>query len=171
MAEQNYNVLFLCTGNSARSLMAEAILNAEGSGRFRAFSAGSRPKDAPHPYTLDLLRRLGHDVSELRSKDWSEFEATDAPHMDFVFTVCDRAAAKPCPVWSRQPMTAHWGVPDPVAVTGGEAERRVAFSDAYKILARRIHLFGSLPLEAIDRLALKRRLDDIGQVGAAERAD
>jgi protein-tyrosine-phosphatase len=171
MADRPYTVLFLCTGNSARSLMAEAILNAEGTGRFRAFSAGSRPKGAPHPYTLDLLRRLNHDTSGLRSKDRSEFEGGAAPSMDFVFTVCDRAAAETCPVWPGQPMTAHWGVPDPVAVTGGEAERRVAFSDAYKTLARRIHLFASLPLDAIDRLALKRRLDDIGRAGAAEPAD
>ena len=163
MTVRPYNVLFLCTGNSARSLMAEAITNAMWGDRFRAFSAGSQPKDAPHPFTLDLLRRLDHDTSGLRSKDWTEFEGKGAPEMDFVFTVCDRAAAETCPIWPGKPTTAHWGVPDPAMATGAEAERRVAFWDAYRILSNRIRLFGSLPIESIDRRALGRRLDDIAR--------
>ena len=162
-----YNVLFLCTGNSARSLLAEAILNAEGENgeskaRFRAFSAGSQPKGEPHPHAIDLLKGLGHDTSGLRSKSWDEFAGPDAPKMDFVFTVCDHAAAEACPIWPGQPMTAHWGVPDPAAATGTESERRLAFSEAYRMLSTRISLFLSLPLASIDRLSLKRRLDDIG---------
>lgn len=157
------NVLFLCTGNSARSILAEAILEREGAGRFRGFSAGSQPRGEVHPFALDLLTRLGHDVSGARSKSWDEFAGPDAPRMDFVFTVCDQAAAEPCPFWPGQPTTAHWGLPDPAAATGGEAERRLAFAETYRMLRNRISTFVSLPLGAIDRLSLKRRLDEIGR--------
>lgn len=164
------NVLFLCTGNSARSLIAEAILNREGRGRFRAYSAGSHPKTGPHPYTLDLLKRLNHDVSGIRSKSWDEFALPEAPKMDFVFTVCDNAAAEVCPVWPGQPMTAHWGVPDPVAAGGNEAERRLAFSEAYRMLSNRISLFTSLPMSSLDKLSLQSKLNDIGRTGTGEKA-
>lgn len=156
------NVLFLCSGNSARSLIGEVILNAEGAGKFRAYSAGSSPRGGPHPYTLDLLRNLGHDISGLRAKDWAEFGQPDAPQMDFVFTVCDRTANEVCPVWPGQPVSAHWGVPDPVAATGNEAERRLAFSEAYRMLRNRITAFISLPMESLDRMSLKRAVDEIG---------
>lgn len=158
-----YNVLFLCTGNSARSILAEAILQREGLGRFRAFSAGSHPKGEVHPFALDLLTRQNHPVDGLRSKSWDEFAAPGAPEMHFVFTVCDDAAAETCPVWPGQPMTAHWGVPDPAAATGTEAERRLAFSEAYRMLNNRISIFVNLPLNAIDNLALKRRLAELGR--------
>lgn len=164
------NVLFLCTGNSARSIIAEVILNAEGAGRFRAYSAGSTPKGGPHPYTLDLLRGLGHDVSGLRSKSWDEFAAAEAPKMDFVFTVCDRAAAEPCPFWPGQPMSAHWGVPDPVAAAGNEAERRLAFSETYRMLRNRISAFVNLPMKAVDGMSLQRELDQIGKMGSEQGA-
>jgi arsenate reductase (thioredoxin) len=159
-----YNVLFLCTGNSARSIMAEAILNRTGLGRFRAFSAGSHPKGRVHPYALDLLRRLNYDVSGARSKSWAEFEAADAPRLDFVFTVCDDAAAETCPVWPGQPMTAHWGIPDPAAATGKEAEVRLAFADALRMLTNRINIFVSLPLKSLDQLTLQKRLENIGKI-------
>jgi arsenate reductase len=159
-----YNVLFLCTGNSARSIMAEAILNRAGLGRFRAFSAGSHPKGRVHPYALDLLRRLNYDMSEARSKSWAEFEAADAPRLDFVFTVCDDAAAETCPVWPGQPMTAHWGIPDPAAATGKEAEVRLAFADALRMLTNRINIFVSLPLKSLDQLTLQKRLENIGKI-------
>jgi arsenate reductase (thioredoxin) len=158
-----FNVLFLCTGNSARSIIAEAILNREGRGRFRAFSAGSAPKDRVHPYTLDLLRKLNFDVSGVRSKSWSEFARPDAPQLDFVFTVCDNAAAETCPVWPGQPMTAHWGLPDPAAATGNEAEVRLAFADAFRMLNNRISIFVSLPLRSLDTLTLQKQLDSIGK--------
>jgi arsenate reductase len=161
--EKTYNVLFLCTGNSARSIMAESILNREGRGKFHAFSAGSHPKGQVHPYALDLLRKLNFDVSGFRSKSWSEFAQPDAPKLDFVFTVCDDAARETCPVWPGQPMTAHWGVPDPAAATGKEAEIRLAFADAFRMLNNRISIFVSLPLRAIDRLSLQKRLDAIGK--------
>ncbi len=161
--KKTYNVLFLCTGNSARSIMAEAILNREGRGNFRAYSAGSHPKGQVHPYALDLLRKLNFDVSGFRSKSWSEFAEPDAPRLDFVFTVCDDAAQETCPVWPGQPMTAHWGVPDPAAATGKEAEIRVAFADAFRMLNNRISIFVSLPLRSIDRLSLQKRLDAIGE--------
>jgi arsenate reductase (thioredoxin) len=157
-----YNVLFLCTGNSARSILAEAILNRDGGGRFRAFSAGSQPKGAVHPYALDLLRQLKFDVSDLRSKSWTEFAQPGAPHLDFVFTVCDNAAAETCPVWPGQPMTAHWGIPDPAAATGTEAEIRLAFAEAYRMLNNRISLFVNLPIAALDAMTLQGRLDGIG---------
>lgn len=158
-----YNVLFLCTGNSARSILAEAILQREGLGRFTAYSAGSHPKGEVHPFALDLLKRQNHPIDGLRSKSWDEFAAPGAPEMHFVFTVCDDAAAETCPVWPGQPMTAHWGVPDPAAATGTEAERRLAFSEAYRMLNNRISIFVNLPLNAIDNLALKRRLAELGR--------
>lgn len=161
--EHVHNVLFLCTGNSARSLIAEAALNREGQGRFRAFSAGSHPKDAPHPYTIDLLKKLNFDTGFARSKSWDEFAGLDAPQMDFVFTVCDNAANEVCPVWPGQPMTAHWGVPDPAAAEGTEAEKRLAFSEAYRMLSNRISIFINLPLTSLDRLSLQQRLDRIGR--------
>jgi len=161
--ERPFNVLFLCTGNSARSILAEAILNREGKGSFRAFSAGSQPKGQVHPYTLDLLRRLNFDVSGFRSKSWSEFSGPGAAPLDFVFTVCDNAAGETCPLWPGQPMTAHWGVPDPAAATGAEAELRLAFADAFRMLSNRISIFVSLPLRSLDKLALQRQLDDIGK--------
>ena len=160
---ESFNVLFLCTGNSARSIMAEAILNREGRGKFRAFSAGSQPKGRVHPYALDLLRKLNFDVSGFRSKSWSEFARPDAPKLDFVFTFCDDAAAETCPVWPGQPMTAHWGVPDPAAATGNEAEVRLAFADAFRMLNNRISLFVSLPLRSLDKLTLRKQLESIGR--------
>jgi protein-tyrosine-phosphatase len=156
-----YNVLFLCTGNSARSILAEAILNRESGGRFRAYSAGSRPKGAPHPFALDLLARLGYDTGFARSKSWDEFAGPDAPDMDFIFTVCDSAAAEQCPYWPGRPMTAHWSIPDPAAATGSEPERRVAFADAYRMLSRRISAFISLPLASLDGLALRHQLERV----------
>jgi len=156
-------VLFLCTGNSARSIMAEAILNREGKGRFRAFSAGSHPKGEVNPYTLRLLERLNYDTHGARSKSWDEFAGEGAPDMDFVFTVCDDAAGEVCPVWPGQPMTAHWGVPDPASVTGSDAEKAAAFADIYRILSTRISVFVSLPIASLDRLTLQRRLDAIGK--------
>jgi protein-tyrosine-phosphatase len=157
------NVLFLCTGNSARSIMAEVILNRAGQGNFRAFSAGSQPKGEVHSHALDLLRKLHYDVTGLRSKSWKEFSGPDAPKLDFVFTVCDNAAAETCPVWPGQPMTAHWGVPDPAAATGTEAEIRFAFADALRMLTNRINIFVSLPLRALDQLTLQKQLDSIGK--------
>lgn len=168
MSKSSYNVLFLCTGNSARSLIAEAIMNREGAGRFRGYSAGSQPKDAPHPFTLELLERLNHDTSFARSKSWDEFAADGAPEMDFVFTVCDNAASETCPYWPGQPMSAHWGVPDPAAVTGNDAEQHLAFSEAYRMLNNRISIFVSLPLDRLDKLALQKQLDEIGKTGAEE---
>jgi arsenate reductase len=162
-----FNVLFLCTGNSARSVIAEVLLNREGRGHFRAFSAGSHPKGRIHPYTLDLLRRMNFDVTGLRSKSWSEFAGPDAPKLDFVFTVCDDAAAEVCPVWPGQPMTAHWGVPDPAAATGNEAEVRLAFADAFRMLSNRISIFVALPLGSLDQLSLQRQLDAIGKTTGA----
>ena len=162
MSERAYNVLFLCTGNSARSILAEAILQKEAEGRFRAYSAGSNPAGAVHPYSLDLLRTLGHPTEDLRSKNWDEFSGADAPRLDFVFTVCDNAAGETCPVWPGQPMTAHWGIPDPAAVTGSEAEKRAAFTEAYRMMLNRISLFLALPLDSIDRMSLQHRLAAIG---------
>ena len=158
-----FNVLFLCTGNSARSIMAEVILNRAGAGKFRGFSAGSQPKGQLHPYALDLLRKLHYDVAGLRSKSWKEFSGPDAPRLDFAFTVCDNAAAETCPVWPGQPMTAHWGVPDPAAATGTEAEVRFAFADALRMLTNRIAIFVSLPLRSLDQLTLQKQLDAIGK--------
>jgi arsenate reductase len=161
--DRPYNVLFLCTGNSARSIMAEAILGREGRRSFRAYSAGSHPKGRVHPYVLDLLRKLNFDVGKLRSKDWSEFARPDAPPLDFVFTLCDDAAAEACPVWPGQPMTAHWGLPDPAAASGNEAEIRLAFADAFRMLNNRISIFVNLPLRSLDQLSLQKQLDRIGK--------
>lgn len=160
---QTYNVLFLCTGNSARSILAEAILRKEGGGRFNAFSAGSHPKGEVHPFALELLRSLGHNTSFARSKSWDEFALPDAPKMDFVFTVCDSAANEACPVWPGQPMTAHWGIPDPAAADGTDAERHLAFADAYRQLSNRITAFLSLPIASIDRMSLETKLREIGR--------
>ena len=171
MAERIYNVLFLCTGNSARSIIAEAILNREGRGKFKAFSAGSHPKGAVNPHALDLLRKFNYDVSTLRSKSWAEFAQAGSPDLDFVFTVCDNAAGEACPLWPGQPITAHWGIPDPAAATGSEAEIALAFRDAYRMLNRRIELFLALPIEKLDRLVLTTRLKAIGgSEGATEKA-
>lgn len=162
MTDTIYNVLFLCTGNSARSILAEAIMNRVGQGRFKAYSAGSQPKSAVHPQSIALLERLNFDTSFARSKNWEEFAAPDAPKLDFVFTVCDNAANEACPVWPGQPMSAHWGVPDPAAVEGTEPEIALAFSEAYRMLNSRISIFTALPLASIDRLSLQQRLDEIG---------
>lgn len=160
---KTYNVLFLCTGNSARSVLAEVLLNHWGKGRFRAYSAGSFPKGQVHPMTLDLLRARGLPTGGLRSKSWDEFARPGAPVMDVVFTVCDQAAGEVCPVWPRSPVTAHWGVPDPAAAEGSEAQRMAAFRDAANRLETRIKLFASLPFDRLDRLAIKREADDIGR--------
>jgi arsenate reductase (thioredoxin) len=166
MAEP-YNVLFLCTGNSARSIMAEAILNKVGAGKFRASSAGSSPKGHVHPETMRLLQSLGYNTSGVRSKSWSEFANPGAPLLDFVFTVCDNAAGEVCPVWPGQLMTAHWGVPDPAEAKGKAAEIALAFKDAYRMLNQRIGIFTSLPLRSLDQLTLQRKLREIGNVGKA----
>ena len=165
-----FNVLFLCTGNSARSILAEAYLNSAGKGRFKAYSAGSKPGGHVNPYALDLLAKTRIDTAGLRSKSWDEFAAPGAPKMDFVFTVCDNAAAEACPFWPGQPMTAHWGVPDPAAVEGGEEEKLRAFRRAFSELSARVNLLINLPLDKLDRLALKKRLDDIGKIGQEAKA-
>jgi arsenate reductase len=159
-----YNVLFLCTGNSARSIIAEAIMNRLGAPRFRAYSAGSLPKGEVNPHTITLLRSLNYKTDSFRSKSWDEFAQPGAPELDFVFTVCDNAANEVCPVWPGQPMSAHWGVPDPAAAEGAEAVIAQAFSDAYRMLQNRISIFVNLPLASIDRLSLQKRLDDIGRM-------
>lgn len=160
----SYNLLFLCTGNSARSILAEAILNRRGEGRFRAWSAGSFPKGEVHPQALSLLRRLGYDTADLRSKSWDEFAGPEAPELDFIVTVCDNAAGEACPIWPGRPITAHWGVPDPAAATGTEAEVALAFAEAYRMLDRRIGLFLSLPVEKLESQSLKARMDEIGRL-------
>ena len=164
MPPRLYNVLFLCTGNSARSILAERLVERLGGGRFRGFSAGSRPAGAVNPLALKVLERNNFPTSGLRSKSWSEFAGDDAPRMDFVFTVCDSAAGENCPVWPGQPMTAHWGIPDPASVEGSEAERNLAFRQALAALERRIGIFVALPIESLDRLRLKQRLDEIGRM-------
>jgi len=167
MSEQPFNTLFLCTGNSARSIMAEAILNKIGKGKFKAYSAGSQPKGEVNPRTIELLRSLGYDTSGFRSKSWNEFARPGAPPLDFVFTVCDNAAGEACPVWPGQPMTAHWGVPDPAEAQGSDAEIALAFKDSYRMLQRRIEIFVALPLRSLDRLSLQAKLKDIGRVNDA----
>jgi arsenate reductase len=167
VTDRPYNVLFLCTGNSARSILAEAILNTIGDGKFRAFSAGSQPKGQIHPLTLQLLRDLQYDVSGLRSKSWNAFATPGAPPLDFVFTVCDNAAGEACPLWPGQPMTAHWGIPDPAAATGSTAQVALAFKDAYRMLHQRIAAFAALPIKSLDRLSLQAKLRDIGRMEAA----
>jgi protein-tyrosine-phosphatase len=162
MADRPYNVLFLCTGNSARSIIAEALINQWGQGRFRGFSAGSHPKGAVHPIALQLLKKMNLSTQGLRSKSWDEFAAPGAPPLDFVFTVCDNAAGEVCPYWPGQPMTAHWGMPDPAAVEGTEIDKWVAFRDTFRMLDNRIKIFTSLPLASFDRMKLKERLEAIG---------
>jgi protein-tyrosine-phosphatase len=157
-----FNVLFLCTGNSARSILAEAYLNSAGKGRFRAYSAGSKPGGRVNPFALELLEKSRIETVGLRSKSWHEFAAAGAPKMNLVFTVCDNAAAEPCPYWPGQPVTAHWGVPDPAAVEGSDEEKRRAFRSALSVLSARINLFINLPVEKLDRLAIKEKLDEIG---------
>lgn len=165
MSAKTFNVLFLCTGNSARSILAEAVMNhlAVSAGRFRAYSAGSHPAGQPNPYALELLAKQGIPTSGLRSKSWDEFAAPGAPPLDFIFTVCDNAAGETCPYWPGQPMTAHWGVPDPAAVTGSDEPKRKAFLEAFVTLKRRIELFASLPVDKLDRLTLQERLKGIGR--------
>lgn len=162
MDHKVFNVLFLCTGNSARSIMAEALMNRAGQGRFRAFSAGSQPKGEVHPQAIATLKKAGFNTGFARSKDWTEFAEEGAPQMDFVFTVCDNAASEACPVWPGQPMSAHWGIPDPAAVEGSESELAIAFAESFRMLDSRISVFCSLPLNSIDRLSLQNRLDEIG---------
>ena len=164
MVERVFNVLFLCTGNSARSILAEAILNHVGKGRFRAFSAGSHPKGEVSRFAIELLQKNRLSVAEVRSKSWDEFAREDAPHLDFVFTVCDNAAGEVCPIWPGQPVTAHWGIEDPAAVEGSDEEKRRAFSTAIKLLQHRISLFTSLPFDKLDAMAIKRELDAIGRL-------
>jgi arsenate reductase len=167
VADRPFNVLFLCTGNSARSIIAEAILNKVGVGRFRAYSAGSHPKGRVNPRTIQLLDGLDYDTSAFRSKSWSEFAKPGAPPLDFVFTVCDNAAGETCPVWPGQPMTAHWGIPDPAEATGSTAEIALAFKDAYRMLNQRIGIFIALPLRSLDQLSLQNKLREIGRMEGA----
>jgi protein-tyrosine-phosphatase len=166
-SERVYNVLFLCTGNSARSILAESILRKDGRGHFRAFSAGSQPKGAINPFAIRVLQRLDYPTDSLRSKSWEEFAAQNAPAMDFVFTVCDNAAGESCPIWPGQPMSAHWGIEDPAELDGTDIEREAAFVAAFGYLKNRISAFTSLPLKTIDRLSLGTRLRDIGRIEGA----
>src|SRR6185369_551903 len=171
VADRTYNVLFLCTGNSARSIIAEAILNKVGGGKFRAWSAGSQPKGEVNPNTLRLLSGLGFDVSGFRSKSWEEFAKPGAPKIDFIFTVCDNAAGEACPVWPGHPMTAHWGIADPAEATGTPAEIAQAFAEAYRLLNQRIGIFAALPIASLDALTLQSRLHEIGRgQGATAKA-
>ena len=171
MSEPTFNVLFLCTGNSARSILAEGILRKDGAGRFKAFSAGSHPKPKVNRFALKVLEAYGYPSDGLRSKSWDEFAATGAPVMDFVFTVCDNAAGEACPLWPGQPMTAHWGIEDPAAVEGGDIEKERAFVTAFKYLKNRISIFASLPIRSLDKMALGTKLREIGGLdGATERA-
>jgi protein-tyrosine-phosphatase len=166
--ERVFNVLFLCTGNTARSILSEAILNKDGNGRFRGYSAGSQPKGMVNPIALRLLQRLEYSTASLRSKSWEEFAKPGAPVMDFVFTVCDNAAGDACPVWPGRPMTAHWGIEDPAAVRGRDEDKRRAFLKAFTQLATRINLLLNLPIEKLDRMALKARLEEIGKTPAPQ---
>ncbi|MEW2913529.1 helix-turn-helix domain-containing protein [Leisingera sp. JC11] len=166
--DRPFNVLFICTGNSARSLLAEAILNQEGGGKFRAFSAGTEPSPGPRPEVIALLQAKGFDTSSLRSKDLDEFSRPDAHQMDFIFTVCDHAANEECPAWPGQPMSAHWGLADPVKAEGTDAERRLAFQQAYGLLRNRIKVFADLPFETLDRMSLQHQVDDIGRLNSSE---
>jgi arsenate reductase len=169
VADRVYQVLFLCTGNSARSIIAEAIVNRDGQGRFKAYSAGSHPRGEVNPHALRLLQAMHFDTSGFRSKSWDEFAAPGAPVMDFVFTVCDDAAGEQCPFWPGQPMTAHWGVPDPALATGTEAEIGATFAESYRLLNNRISVFLSLPIASLDRLTLQARLNNIGAMGRPDR--
>ena len=163
MSGEIYNVLFLCTGNSARSILGECIVNRLGKNRFVGYSAGSAPRGEVHPLALNLLKSLDYPIDHLRSKSWNEFAEPGAPKMDFVFTVCDDAANETCPYWPGQPVTAHWGIPDPAAAKGSDTERALAFADAYRMLYNRISLFLALPLASLDKLSLQHRLDEIGK--------
>lgn len=163
MDHRAYNVLFLCTGNSARSIMAEAIISRVAPGKFRGFSAGSHPKGEVHPFTVNLLSRLNFDTTSFRSKSWDEFAKPGAPELDFVFTVCDDAAKEECPYWPGQPMTAHWPVPDPAAFVGNDVQRALAFADAYRMLNNRISIFTALPMRELDKVTLQTRIDTIGK--------
>jgi arsenate reductase len=167
VVEHPYTVLFLCTGNSARSIIAEAILNRVGARKFRAYSAGSQPKGRVNPHTMELLEGLDYDISRFRSKSWSEFVNPDAPALDFVFTVCDNAAGESCPVWPGQPMIAHWGISDPTEAKGSATEVALAFKDVYRMLHRRIGIFTALPLRSLDKLSLQAKLKEIGLLGEA----
>ena len=164
MTRQSFNVLFLCTGNSARSILAESILREDGAGRFRAFSAGSHPKGTVNPLALKVLKEFDYPADSFRSKSWDEFAAPGAPKMDFVFTVCDSAAREVCPIWPGQPMTAHWGIADPAEATGSPAEIALAFKEAYRLLHQRIGVFTALPLRSLDQLSLQSRLREIGHM-------
>lgn len=170
MPDRKYKVLFICTGNSARSIFAESILRKEAGERFEAFSAGTRPYSALNPFALATLENKGHDVSALRAKNVAEFQGPDAPKFDFVFTVCDRAANEDCPAWAGQPVSAHWGVPDPVKAEGSDAERSLAFHQAYGALLNRIRAFAALPIASLDRISLQRAVDDIGRTEAGASA-
>ena len=170
MADKTYNVLFLCTGNSARSILAEVLVEHWGKGRFIGYSAGSFPKGTVHPLALDLIERLQLRTDGLRSKSWDEFAQPGAPVMDFVFTVCDQAAGEVCPIWPGNPVTAHWGVPDPAAVEGSDEQRRQAFRDAYRQLETRIKLFAALPVDKLERMAVKREVDRIGNLRIVDAA-
>jgi arsenate reductase len=165
-ADRIYNVLFLCTGNSARSILAESLLNTLGRGKFRAFSAGSFPKGQVHPMALDLLQRMNLPTENLRSKSWDEFRAPGAPPIDLIFTVCDNAAGEVCPIWPGKPMTAHWGIADPAAVEGGDVKKAFAFRQAFRELETRIKLLTGLPIDSLDRMALQARLREIGKTGS-----
>ncbi len=167
MSDQPYEVLFLCTGNSARSILAESILNRAGAGRFRACSAGSMPTGKVNPFAIKLLETLRYPTGGLRSKSWDEFAGDGAPEFDFIITVCDNAAGEVCPIWPGKPMRAHWGIPDPAAATGSDADIALAFADAYRMLANRVNLLINLPIAKLDRMSLKRRMDDIGQTDDA----
>lgn len=170
MEAGRYNVLFLCTGNSARSIIAEAVLNSVAPDRFQAYSAGSQPTGEVHPLALEILRSSRLPVDGLRSKSWNEFAGPGAPKLDFVFTVCDNAAKEECPYWPGQPMTAHWGLPDPAAVEGSVAERHLAFADTFRMLLNRIRIFASLPIRSLDQLSLQRQLDAIGTARPEQKA-
>jgi len=170
MTSHVYNVLFLCTGNTARSVLAEGILQKDGAGRFRSFSAGSQPKGIVNPFALKTLEAFGYPADGFRSKGWEEFAVSDAPVMDFVFTVCDSAAGESCPIWPGQPMTAHWGIPDPAAAEGTDIEKQAAFNEAFRYLRNRVGAFINLPIKSVDKLALGAQLRDIGRMdGATDR--
>lgn len=168
MAQDKFNVLFICTGNSARSIFAEALLRDEAGDRFNAFSAGTKPYSELNPFAVEMLQSKGHDVSALRAKNVAEFTGPDAPRLDFVFTVCDQAANEECPAWDGQPISAHWGMPDPVKVDGSDAQKSLAFQDAYRALRNRIVTFASLPIETLDRVSLQNEVDEIGKETVAQ---
>jgi protein-tyrosine-phosphatase len=171
MQHREYNVLFLCTGNSARSIMAECAINRWGKGKFKGFSAGSHPKDRIHPLTLDLLNELNYETKDLRAKSWDEFARPESARLDFVFTVCDKAAAEQCPVWPGQPITAHWGVEDPVAFEGTDAEKRRFFARIYREMENRIKIFTNLRIDALDSFALQKRVKEIGKIRLPEGSE